>query len=196
LFFELLSAIYVSIMLQTPYFKYQDLSKDFTDYVLLHPVVEWYVLKPGSSIDLLDVITPSTLLTSLWTFLLLISGILAQVLIPIDYVRRFAAWWFRDVETRPLNGVSKGREYIDHCRRGFFKNGALDDLNGRSGAPGKFLKRPVNPVSPCPALCRALTSSWPRLGIAQRRGWPGLIPGSSPGTAKGALFRPISVPGS
>jgi hypothetical protein len=53
------------------------------------------------------VLIPSTLMTSMWTFLVLLSSIIAQLLIPIDYIRRFATWWFRDVEKHPLTAIAK-----------------------------------------------------------------------------------------
>jgi hypothetical protein len=53
------------------------------------------------------VVVPSTMLTSLWTVLLIVSGMIAQLLNPLDYLRRFTAWWFRDIETRPLTAIAK-----------------------------------------------------------------------------------------
>jgi len=47
------------------------------------------------------------MLTSIWTFLLLISAIVSILLIAIDRVGRFTAWWFRDVEKRPLTALAK-----------------------------------------------------------------------------------------
>jgi hypothetical protein len=50
---------------------------------------------------------PSTLLTSIWTFLLFISCVIAQLLVPIDYLRRFTAFWFKDVEHHPSTAIAK-----------------------------------------------------------------------------------------
>jgi hypothetical protein len=49
----------------------------------------------------------STLPTSIWTLLLFLAGVISTLLIPIDYLRRFTAWWFRDVEKHPLTALSK-----------------------------------------------------------------------------------------
>jgi hypothetical protein len=66
-----------------------------------------YFLKNGASITLVDVIVPSTLMTSMWTLLLLVSILVAKILSPIDHLRRLTIWWFKDVETRPLTAIAK-----------------------------------------------------------------------------------------
>ena len=66
-----------------------------------------YLSVNRDDITLLDVVVPSTLLTSVWALLLLFSSILAMLLIPIDHLRRFTAWWFRDVDKRPLTALAK-----------------------------------------------------------------------------------------
>lgn len=43
----------------------------------------------------------------MWTFLLFISCLVAQLLVPIDYLRRFTAFWFKDVEHHPLTAIAK-----------------------------------------------------------------------------------------
>lgn len=50
---------------------------------------------------------PYTPLTSVWTFLLFLSCLLAQLLVPIDYLRRFTTFWFKDVEHHPLTAIAK-----------------------------------------------------------------------------------------
>jgi hypothetical protein len=65
-----------------------------------------YVLADGAHMNLTDVIVPSTLMTSMWT-LLLVSSLLARILSQLDYLRRFTTWWFKDVEKRPLTAIAK-----------------------------------------------------------------------------------------
>jgi len=43
----------------------------------------------------------------MWTLLLFISCLVAQLLVPIDYLRRFTAFWFKDVEHHPLTAIAK-----------------------------------------------------------------------------------------
>jgi hypothetical protein len=42
-----------------------------------------------------------------WTVLVVVSSCVAILLEPIDQIRRFTGWWFRDVEKRPLTAVAK-----------------------------------------------------------------------------------------
>jgi hypothetical protein len=72
----------------------------------LNPILS-YVLDSGEKMTLVNVVIPSTMLTSLWTFSLMVSGIIAQLLAPIDYLRRFTAWWFRDIDKHPLTAIAK-----------------------------------------------------------------------------------------
>jgi hypothetical protein len=76
------------------------------EFVNLSPILEYFV-KKSSDITFENVIVPSTLLTSVWTFLLFVSCLFAQLLIPIDYLRRFTTFWFKDVEKRPLTAIAK-----------------------------------------------------------------------------------------
>jgi len=78
---------------------------DFGIYIKFIPITGYF--DTGRDVLLSDVIVPSTLLTSTWTFLLLLSSVITMFLIPIDSVRRFTAWWFRDVEKRPLTALAK-----------------------------------------------------------------------------------------
>ena len=72
----------------------------------LRPITD-YLFHHSQNIHLITVASPSTLLTSLWTMLLLVSSIIAILLIPVEYLRRFTAWWFRDIEKRPLTSLAK-----------------------------------------------------------------------------------------
>jgi hypothetical protein len=85
-------------------------AKQFHDlinmFVTLQPISQYFTAKPNSM--LLDyVIIPSTLLTSLWTFLFLLSSVIVTLLVPVDHLRRFAVFWFRDVEKQPLTVIAK-----------------------------------------------------------------------------------------
>jgi hypothetical protein len=51
------------------------------------------------------VIVPSTLFTSAWSLLLFVSCLLAQLLVPLDYVRRLTNFLF-DVEHHPLTAIA------------------------------------------------------------------------------------------
>ncbi len=61
----------------------------------------------GKIYYIFTVLAPSTLLTPVWSFLLFLSAIVAQLLISIDYLRRFTKFWFRDVEKHPLTAIAK-----------------------------------------------------------------------------------------
>ena len=37
----------------------------------------------------------------------MLSSVIAMLLVPIDQIRRFTAWWFRDVGKRPLTAIAK-----------------------------------------------------------------------------------------
>jgi hypothetical protein len=75
-------------------------------YLDLNPIFALYIFA-DSITKLQSVIIPSTLLTSTWVFLIFLSAIVSQLLIPLDRVRQFAAWWFRDVEKHPLTVIAK-----------------------------------------------------------------------------------------
>jgi len=76
-------------------------------FLQLDPLYKNFLNSPGHKMRMATVVIPSTLLTSVWTFLVFISSVIAQLLVPIDYVRRFAAWWFRDVDKHPLTVIAK-----------------------------------------------------------------------------------------
>jgi len=56
---------------------------------------------------LANVIVPTNFLTSSWSLLIFISSVIAQLLIPIDYLRRLTVFWFKDVEKRPLTVIAR-----------------------------------------------------------------------------------------
>ena len=77
------------------------------EYVTLGVLTDNYLFKPGIYIHLEHVLVPSTLFTSVWTLLVMLSSVIAMLLVPIDQIRRFTAWWFRDVGKRPLTAIAK-----------------------------------------------------------------------------------------
>ena len=78
----------------------------FDNFIHLEVLLHYFGLS-GRPFSPTAVVVPSTMLTSLWTLLLIVSGMIAQLLSPIDYVRRFTTWWFRDIETHPLTAIAK-----------------------------------------------------------------------------------------
>ena len=86
---------------------FSDLFKNQTiTYLKMQPLHD-YFLKPSDQIGLAEVLFPSTMLTSVWTFLLFVSCVVVQLLVPIDYLRRFTTFWFKDVEHKPLTAIAK-----------------------------------------------------------------------------------------
>jgi hypothetical protein len=81
---------------------------DFKD-ILLIPYfgVEKYISLSKEDIRLVSVLYPSTLFTSFWTLFLLISIMVSKILAPLEYLRRFMVWWFRDVDQHPLIAIAK-----------------------------------------------------------------------------------------
>ncbi len=53
------------------------------------------------------VMVPSTLLTSVWTLLFLVSSLVVELLAPVEQLRRFTLWWFRDIDKHPLTAIAK-----------------------------------------------------------------------------------------
>ena len=62
-----------------------------------------YLYKGPETITLGDVLLPSTLLTSTWTFLLLVSSVVLRL---ITRLRRLTAWWFK-IEEHPLTAIGQ-----------------------------------------------------------------------------------------
>jgi hypothetical protein len=79
----------------------------FVEYVLRIRPLRDYLLHHSENIHFLTVAVPTTLLTSAWTILLLTSTLVAMLLISIDHIFYFTAWWFRDFEKRPLTSIAK-----------------------------------------------------------------------------------------
>lgn len=77
------------------------------DWVLLSPLLDEYLANDGLHIWLDDVMAPSSLFTSLWTVLFAVSLLTVKLLWPLDQIRRFTTFWFRDIETRPLTAIAK-----------------------------------------------------------------------------------------
>ena len=68
----------------------------FVIFVILEIVVGFF-LRPSTKISsLLDVAFPSTMLTSAWVIFFMISALFVKLLAPLEYVRRFTLWWFKD----------------------------------------------------------------------------------------------------
>src|SRR5262249_8194842 len=84
----------------------EDVYNALNNAVTLLPFTE-YLYLPADQISISDVVVPSTMLTSVWTLLFFVSSLFAQLLVPIDYLRRFTAFWFRDVEHHPLTAIAK-----------------------------------------------------------------------------------------
>jgi hypothetical protein len=77
------------------------------NWVLLSPLLDEYLANDGQHIWLDDVMVPSSLFTSLWTVLFSVSLLIVKLLWPLDQIRRFTAFWFRDVEKHPLTAIAK-----------------------------------------------------------------------------------------
>lgn len=55
----------------------------------------------------LEIMMASTMLTSAWVVLFLISLLLLKLLVPLEYLRRFTLWWFKDLDAHPLRAIAK-----------------------------------------------------------------------------------------
>jgi hypothetical protein len=53
-----------------------------------------------------SVFVPSTMLTSIWVILFLLSSVILGLLAPLEYLRRFTLWWF-DIDKHPLKAIAK-----------------------------------------------------------------------------------------
>jgi hypothetical protein len=63
-----------------------------------------YIIMPDVNISI--VLVTSTMLTSVWVMLFLLSSILAGLIYPLEYIRRFTLWWF-DIDKHPLKAIAK-----------------------------------------------------------------------------------------
>jgi hypothetical protein len=86
-------------------FRSNNFANDLNDFIYYY--ILGYLFRPSDYLVLPSVVVPSTLMTSVWTLLLVISGVVTQLLIPIELLRRFTTWWFRDVEKHPLTVIAK-----------------------------------------------------------------------------------------
>jgi hypothetical protein len=57
--------------------------------------------------DVTQVAAMSTLLTSAWVTLFLLSVLVVKLLTPLEYLRRFTIWWFKDIDAHPLRAIAK-----------------------------------------------------------------------------------------
>jgi hypothetical protein len=57
--------------------------------------------------DVPQVAAISTLLTSAWVTLFLLSVLVVKLLAPLEYLRRFTIWWFEDIDAHPLRAIAK-----------------------------------------------------------------------------------------
>lgn len=80
-------------------FTYQFINDPFA------PVLDY--LRSESINDISQVFPPSTLLTSVWVILFLISSAVAELLAPLEYIRRLTIWWFKDIDAHPLTVIAK-----------------------------------------------------------------------------------------
>jgi hypothetical protein len=55
----------------------------------------------------LEIMMASTMPTSVWVVLFLISLLLLKLLVPLEYLRRFTLWWFKDIDAHPLRAIAK-----------------------------------------------------------------------------------------
>jgi hypothetical protein len=84
-----------------------EINPTFEGYMSLLPIRQYFGLGGIRPFIPSNVIVPSTMLTSVWTLLIFVSSMIALLLVPVDYIRRFTTWWFRDIENHPLTAVAK-----------------------------------------------------------------------------------------
>jgi hypothetical protein len=87
----------------------------FSEYLHLSPISN-YFSKSSSDTTLGLVIVPSTLFTSLWTLLILLTSFITMLLRPIDNLRRYCMVVPR-YRKAALDLACEGRGDIDHNRR-------------------------------------------------------------------------------
>jgi hypothetical protein len=73
-------------------------------YVYVPPYVYDYITNPSPSIR--DVLVTSTMLTSVWVLLFLLSSTIVGLLHSFETARRFTVWWF-DIDAHPLTAIAK-----------------------------------------------------------------------------------------
>jgi hypothetical protein len=111
--------IAISIILSAIFMFFVELGSDFVDglgfeylrldlrYAVRLDALWVFFSIPQKDADLSAVVSLSTLMTSVWTVLIILSIFLTKLLVPVDELRRFAVWWFRDVERKPLTAIAK-----------------------------------------------------------------------------------------
>jgi hypothetical protein len=66
----------------------------------------FYLAKPHAD-SIQDAFIPSILMTSIWVILFLVSSLITGLLLPLEFLRRFTLWWFKDIDNRPLTVIAK-----------------------------------------------------------------------------------------
>ena len=66
-----------------------------------------YFEMTATNLSLVEVALPSTMLTSAWVLLFLLSTLFLKLLLPLEYIRRFTLWWFKDIDSHPLRAIAK-----------------------------------------------------------------------------------------
>jgi hypothetical protein len=69
-------------------------------------LINFYVITKQVTAPL-EIMMASTMLTSVWVVLFLISLLLLKLLVPLEYLRRFTLWWFKDIDAHPLRDIAK-----------------------------------------------------------------------------------------
>ena len=64
-----------------------------------------YLLYPWITIG--QIVVPSTMLTSAWVVLFLISVLVLKLLTSLEHLRQFTLWWFKDIDAHPLRAIAK-----------------------------------------------------------------------------------------
>jgi hypothetical protein len=63
------------------------------------------ILGRATEVTTWEVFVLSTLLTSAWTCLMLVSSMLVKTLLPLEWIRRFTSWFF-DVDRHPIRAIA------------------------------------------------------------------------------------------
>ena len=115
-FLDLISSYLLSFTFTTILFYYNTLaypqwhgnySEVVENYVNFYPIFRDYIFAPAEAIRLDSVGVPSTMLTFVWTLAFVFFLFIAKILISLDAIARFTAWWFRDFDKHPLTAVAK-----------------------------------------------------------------------------------------
>jgi hypothetical protein len=82
-----------------------DFNDLFVHYDLLYYQINFYFVEERPSFS--ELMLTSTMLTSTWLIFFLISSALAGLLAPIEHIRHFTIWWFKDIDAHPLRAIAK-----------------------------------------------------------------------------------------